>query len=88
MAEPIEEDEEDVEEEVEESADSADDMDPSCQAIAQKHEMDVEERRVKKTKTVQDWDDLDAEDEDDPLMVSEYVVDIFNYLKKVEVMTR
>lgn len=33
----------------------------------------------------EDWDDLDAEDKDDPLMVSEYVVDIFNYLKEVEV---
>lgn len=33
----------------------------------------------------QGWIDLDAEDADDPLMVSEYVVDIFNYLKEVEV---
>lgn len=33
----------------------------------------------------QDWDDLDREDDDDPLMVSEYVVEIFNYLKVVEV---
>lgn len=31
------------------------------------------------------WDDLDAEDADDPLMVSEYVVDIFKYMKSVEV---
>lgn len=31
------------------------------------------------------WDDLDAEDNDDPLMVSEYVQDIFKYLKQVEV---
>lgn len=31
------------------------------------------------------WDDLDAEDADDPLMVSEYVVEIFEYLKQVEV---
>ena len=31
------------------------------------------------------WDDLDAEDADDPLMVSEYVVEIFEYLKEVEV---
>ncbi|KAF7792064.1 hypothetical protein EIP86_003092 [Pleurotus ostreatoroseus] len=34
-----------------------------------------------------DWDDLDAEDADDPLMVSEYVVDIFKYLKEVEQTT-
>lgn len=31
------------------------------------------------------WDDLDADDIDDPLMVSEYVVEIFQYLKQVEV---
>lgn len=31
------------------------------------------------------WDDLDADDVDDPLMVSEYVVDIFKYLCRVEV---
>ena len=31
------------------------------------------------------WDDLDFDDLDDPLMVSEYVVDIFKYLKEVEV---
>jgi len=31
------------------------------------------------------WEDLDADDIDDPLMVSEYVVDIFKYLKEVEV---
>ncbi|CAK5272264.1 unnamed protein product [Mycena citricolor] len=33
------------------------------------------------------WDDLDAADADDPVMVSEYVVDIFNYLKQVELQT-
>ncbi|KAJ6590582.1 g2/mitotic-specific cyclin cdc13 [Mycena vulgaris] len=33
------------------------------------------------------WDDLDADDVDDPVMVSEYVVDIFNYLKQVELTT-
>lgn len=31
------------------------------------------------------WDDLDTDDTDDPLMVSEYVQDIFQYLKQVEV---
>ena len=31
------------------------------------------------------WDDLDADDTNDPLMVSEYVQDIFQYLKHVEV---
>ncbi|KAF8651588.1 hypothetical protein AX16_004704 [Volvariella volvacea WC 439] len=33
------------------------------------------------------WDDLDAEDSEDPLMVSEYVVDIFNYMKELELTT-
>ncbi|KAI5121813.1 hypothetical protein M0805_009805 [Coniferiporia weirii] len=36
------------------------------------------------TEQEQDWDDLDRDDDDDPLMVSEYVIDIFNYLKVVE----
>lgn len=31
------------------------------------------------------WDDLDADDNDDPLMVSEYVGEIFKYLKQIEV---
>lgn len=31
------------------------------------------------------WDDLDAVDINDPLMVSEYVQDIFQYLKNIEV---
>ncbi|KAG8216530.1 cyclin-like protein [Butyriboletus roseoflavus] len=31
-----------------------------------------------------EWDDLDAEDGDDPLMVSEYVTEIFDYMKHVE----
>ncbi|EGO03573.1 hypothetical protein SERLA73DRAFT_165237 [Serpula lacrymans var. lacrymans S7.3] len=33
------------------------------------------------------WDDLDAEDADDPLMVSEYVIEIFNYMKEIELTT-
>ncbi|KAF9226410.1 hypothetical protein BS17DRAFT_729579 [Gyrodon lividus] len=34
-----------------------------------------------------DWDDLDAEDGDDPLMVSEYVNEIFDYMKHTELTT-
>ena len=33
-------------------------------------------------------EDLDREDLDDPLMVAEYVVEIFEYLKKLEIATR
>ncbi|KAG8745023.1 G2/mitotic-specific cyclin [Ceratobasidium sp. 414] len=35
--------------------------------------------------TTQRWDDLDAEDEKDPLMVAEYVVEIFEYMKELEI---
>ncbi|KAF8126159.1 cyclin-like protein [Boletus edulis] len=34
-----------------------------------------------------EWDDLDAEDGDDPLMVSEYVNEILDYMKNVELAT-
>ncbi|PPQ66962.1 hypothetical protein CVT26_009993 [Gymnopilus dilepis] len=36
---------------------------------------------------VQLWDDLDADDWDDPVMVSEYVVDVCVYLKEIELAT-
>jgi hypothetical protein len=35
--------------------------------------------------STRDWDDLDAEDAGDPLMVSEYVVEIFEYMRHLEV---
>ncbi|KTW27573.1 uncharacterized protein T551_03072 [Pneumocystis jirovecii RU7] len=35
----------------------------------------------------QDWDDLDADDAHDPLMVSEYVEEIMNYMRELEVLT-
>lgn len=34
---------------------------------------------------VADWEDLDLEDAGDPLMVSDYVVEIFDYLRSLEV---
>ena len=34
------------------------------------------------------WTDLDAEDEGDPSMVSEYVVDAFNYMLDIEVSSK
>uniref|UniRef100_A0A0W0F033 Cyclin-like domain-containing protein n=1 Tax=Moniliophthora roreri TaxID=221103 RepID=A0A0W0F033_MONRR len=34
-----------------------------------------------------EWDDLDADDSGDPLMVSEYVVEIFNYFRQIEITT-
>lgn len=46
-----------------------------------------EEKRALKVAT-QNWDDLDAEDRDDPMMVTEYVNDIFEYMRILEVMKR
>ncbi|KAF9239265.1 cyclin-like protein [Melanogaster broomeanus] len=34
-----------------------------------------------------EWDDLDAEDGDDPIMVTEYVNEIFDYMKRIELIT-
>jgi G2/mitotic-specific cyclin 1/2 len=50
-------------------------------------ENDVEEEYPEKARE-QDWDDLDAEDEFDPIMVSEYVNDIFIYLREKELTTK
>ncbi|EPQ30992.1 uncharacterized protein PFL1_01181 [Pseudozyma flocculosa PF-1] len=54
----------------------------------------VEVRESKRIKTEKDakpakdegWEDLDAEDMDDPLMVAEYVNDIFEYMKELEIV--
>ena len=43
------------------------------------------ELRVAEMSPIQLWDDLDADDWDDPLMVSEYVMDVCDYLKEIEV---
>jgi G2/mitotic-specific cyclin 2 len=45
----------------------------------------VEQQPVKKTRVV-GHDDLDADDIHDPMMVSEYVTEIFDYLKELEVL--
>jgi G2/mitotic-specific cyclin 1/2 len=42
---------------------------------------------TKKAKKEYDWEDLDADDVDDPLMVCEYVGEIFEYLSELEVST-
>ena len=49
------------------------------------HESEFDRKRSKKQKT-QDWEDLDADDFYDPMMISEYAVDIFKYLKELEVL--
>jgi G2/mitotic-specific cyclin 2 len=42
-------------------------------------------RKKQKVEQKPDWNDLDAADANDPLMVSEYVVEIFNYMRDLEV---
>ncbi|KAJ4466932.1 cyclin-like protein [Lentinula edodes] len=55
---------------------------------ADQHELDaLEEEEVEADPNGPDWDDLDQDDGDDPVMVSEYVVEIFEYFKKIEVQT-
>lgn len=52
------------------------------EAITAEREAD---KRALKVAT-QTWTDLDAEDKDDPMMVTEYVNDIFDYMRVLEVM--
>lgn len=47
------------------------------------HELTTEEEVLEEY----EWDDLDEEDCDDPLMVSEEVNDIFDYLHHLEIIT-
>ncbi|KAF9927778.1 G2/mitotic-specific cyclin [Mortierella alpina] len=52
--------------------------------LARLHEREENKRR--KTDELV-WEDLDAEDQTDPLMVSEYVVEIFSYMQDLEIET-
>jgi hypothetical protein len=45
-------------------------------------------RKKQKVEQKPEWDDLDAVDANDPLMVSEYVVEIFDYMRELEVSAR
>ncbi|CAG8950537.1 hypothetical protein HYFRA_00002744 [Hymenoscyphus fraxineus] len=51
-------------------------------------ESEVKEEESVKPKFAPGVEDLDEEDRDDPLMVADYVVEIFEYLKKLEVATK
>ena len=42
-------------------------------------------RKKQKVEPVQEWDDLDAADVNDPFMVAEYVNEIFDYMRELEV---
>ncbi|KAG0338163.1 G2/mitotic-specific cyclin [Podila horticola] len=56
------------------------------EATARLIEDEVEEKRTKHDTLEDDeqWDDLDKEDEGDPLMVAEYVVEIFENMRRQE----
>lgn len=68
--------------------------------LEEDEEVQAEAREHKRVKTEQaaetqvgpakdeGWEDLDKEDADDPLMVSEYVNEIFDYMKTIEVSSR
>ncbi|KAF2648368.1 A/B/D/E cyclin [Lophiostoma macrostomum CBS 122681] len=53
----------------------------------QKHERTKSQIELEREPITENWNDLDKEDFDDPLMVSEYVVEIFDYLKELEIAT-
>jgi hypothetical protein len=59
---------------------------PDKIAVSDGATIDTVATSYKKSKIVIDyeWEDLDEEDMDDPLMVSEYVNDIFPYLRELE----
>ncbi|KAJ5777989.1 hypothetical protein N7520_001235 [Penicillium odoratum] len=42
---------------------------------------------TKEKEPTQEWEDLDAEDLEDPLMAAEYVVEIFDHLQELEILT-
>ncbi|KAJ5280988.1 hypothetical protein N7478_006360 [Penicillium angulare] len=52
-----------------------------------KEEVLIEKAGKKKESKKQEWDNLDDEDLDDPLMAAEYVVEIFEYLQELEMVT-
>ncbi len=68
----------------EDHAEAGDQIGDIAERELQKH-LQVIGHEVEADPNGPDWEDLDAEDADDPMMVSEYVTEIFDYLKVVEV---
>ncbi len=75
---------EDHKEDVKEQTEAGDQIRDIAERELQKHLQDIE-RQAEADPNGPDWEDLDAEDADDPMMVSEYVNEIFDYLKVIEV---
>lgn len=75
---------EDQKEDGKEHVEAGDQVRDIAEKELQKHLQDIG-REVEADPNGPDWEDLDAEDADDPMMISEYVTEIFDYLKVVEV---
>jgi G2/mitotic-specific cyclin 1/2 len=75
---------EDHKDDVKERVEAGDQIRDIAERELQKHLQDIG-REAEADPNGPDWEDLDAEDADDPMMVSEYVIEIFDYLKVVEV---
>jgi G2/mitotic-specific cyclin 1/2 len=75
---------EDRKDDVKEHVEAGDQIRDIAEMELQKHLQDTG-REAEADPNGPDWEDLDAEDVDDPMMVSEYVTEIFDYLKVVEV---
>ncbi|CAE7203135.1 unnamed protein product [Rhizoctonia solani] len=60
---------------------------PTVASPAQDHDNPFEVGLQPEVGESQPWDDLDAEDENDPAMVSEYVNEIFGYMMELELQT-
>ncbi|KAI5819728.1 cyclin domain-containing protein [Pyronema omphalodes] len=56
--------------------------------VAKRPRVENQATKVLTAAEVTGWDNLDEEDAEDPLMVSEYVNEIFDYLKKLEPETQ
>ncbi|KDN39095.1 hypothetical protein K437DRAFT_250941 [Tilletiaria anomala UBC 951] len=54
-------------------------------ATTDKHAVAAKKAKVEKPPKDAGWEDLDKDDFDDPLMVAEYVNEIFDYMKSLEV---
>ena len=75
---------EDQKEDGKEHVEAGDQICDIAERELQKHLQNIG-REVEADPNGPDWEDLDAEDADDPMMVSEYVTEIFDHLKIVEV---
>lgn len=75
----------DVEHEDEEGGDEEEDQlaEEEERRVNSKYEAEVEGQGV--AAKDEGWEDLDAGDEEDPLMVSTYVVEVYDYLRELEV---